>query len=242
MIEYRPMTAVEELDEAVEIQRKVWGFSDVEIVPSRLFMLAAKIGGQAIGAFDDGRMIGFCLSIPGLKRDGKMYLHSHMLGVLEQYRDKGVGRRLKLEQRKDALSRSVGLIEWTFDPLELKNAFLNIERLGVIIRRYVPNQYGVTTSKLHGGMPTDRCVAEWILDTPRTDAILEQKPLQRELVSARIDVPAAIQKLRREDVKTALEIQKSVSEQFLDGFARGLAVTGFERSEEKGTYLLSTWE
>ncbi|MCW5982527.1 MAG: acetyltransferase [Bryobacteraceae bacterium] len=224
------------------MQRSVWGFADVEIVPSRLFLLAVKIGGQAIGAFDGSRMVGFCLSIPGLKRDGTMYLHSHMLGVLEAYRNHGVGRRLKLEQRKDALSRGIGLIEWTFDPLELKNAFLNIERLGVIVRRYVPNQYGVTTSKLHGGMPTDRCVAEWILDSPRTLAILDGAPRQRELPAARIEVPTAIQAMRREDVAGALKIQTALSQQFPDCFARGLAVTGFERSEEKGTYLLSPWE
>ena len=242
MIDYRALTAIEEFEGAVEIQRKVWGFADVEIVPSRLFLLAAKIGGQAIGAFDAEQLIAFCLSIPGLKQGGKPYLHSHMLGVLEPYRDRGVGRRLKLEQRKEALSRGVDLIEWTFDPLELKNAFLNIERLGAIVRRYVPNQYGITTSRLHGGMPTDRCVAEWMLDRPRTEAVLEGRDRQREPVTARIEVPSDIQTLRRQDVTSAIEIQKSIRQQFLDCFAQGLAVTGFERSQEKGAYLLSRWE
>ncbi len=83
---------------------------------------------------------------------------------------RGLGRQLKLRQRDDALARGIDLIEWTFDPLELKNAYFNIERLGAIVRRYVRNQYGISTSRLHGGMPTDRCVAEWIGSRARRSA------------------------------------------------------------------------
>lgn len=242
MISYRPLEGFEEYGAAVEVQRQVWGFAEVEIVPSRLFMLAQKIGGQAIGAFAGGRLIGFCLALPGIKRTGEIYLHSHMAAVLEEYQNQGVGRRLKLEQRAEALRRGIHLIEWTFDPLELRNAYFNIERLGVIVRRYVLNQYGTTTSRLHAGMPTDRCVAEWFLDTPRTRAILEGAARRREPVSARIAVPVEIATLRRQDVARARAIQEAVSEQFLESFDRGLAVTGFERSERFGTYLLSEWE
>ena len=232
-----------EYDEAVELQRRIWGFAEVEIIPARLFLMARDVGGQAIGAFDDARLIGFCLSIPALKWNGaeRGFLHSHMLGVLPEYRNRGIGRRLKLEQRSDALSRGIHLIEWTFDPLEIKNAFLNIERLGVIVRRYVLNQYGITTSKLHTGMPTDRCVAEWRLDTPRTEAIIEGEPRERTPVLAQIAVPAAIEKLRRENVAKALRIQKDVSGKFLEHFDRDLAVTGFEITEQAGTYLFSRW-
>ena len=102
-----------------------------------------------------------------------------MLGVMKEYRDAGVGRMLKLEQRKDALARGIELMEWTFDPLEIKNAYFNIERLGAIVRRFVLNQYGTTSSKLHGGLPTDRCVAEWRLASPRVKAILDGKAPQR---------------------------------------------------------------
>ncbi|MEJ7607941.1 MAG: GNAT family N-acetyltransferase [Bryobacteraceae bacterium] len=103
------------------------------------------------GAFESDRMIAFLLAIPGMKPGGVAYLHSHMMGVLPQYRNQGVGRMLKLKQREEAVSRGIALIEWTFDPLEVKNAFFNIERLGAVIRRYVLNQYGTTTSHLHGG-------------------------------------------------------------------------------------------
>src|ERR1700733_12036568 len=171
MIELRPLTESREFHEAVELQKRIWGFDDVELLPARLFVVATKVGGQALGAYDDGRMIGFLVSIPGLKPGGGLYLHSHMLGVLPDYRNHGVGRMLKLKQRDDALGRGIQLIEWTFDPLELKNAFLNIERLGAIVRRYSPNQYGVTASPLHGGLPTDRCIAEWWIDSPRVHVV-----------------------------------------------------------------------
>ena len=130
MIELRALTETRQFQEAVELQKTVWGFNDVELLPVRFFVVATKVGGQAFGAYDGQRMVGFLLAIPGLKPGGGSYLHSHMLGVLAEYRNKGVGRMLKLRQREDALARGIGLVEWTFDPLELKNAFFNMERLG----------------------------------------------------------------------------------------------------------------
>jgi predicted GNAT superfamily acetyltransferase len=240
-ISARLLTTHEEFAEAVRLQEEIWGFAETELLPVRLFVVASKIGGHAFGAFDEDRMVAFCLAIPGLKPGGKAYLHSHMLGVLPEYRDRGLGRMLKLEQKKDATARGIDLIEWTFDPLELKNAYFNIERLGAIVRRYVLNQYGMTTSRLHGGLPTDRCVAEWWIATPWVDATLaRQRPRPR--VEDRISVPAEIDLLRREAPKQAREVQRSVSERFLECFARGLAVLGFERSERAGTYLLGRWE
>ena len=170
MIEARLLTTHEEFTEAVRLQQQIWGFEEIELLPVRLFVVATKVGGHAFGAFDDGKMVGFCLAIPGLKSGGTTYLHSHMLGVMPQYRNAGVGRMLKMEQRKDAIARGIELIEWTFDPLEIKNAYFNMERLGAIVRRYVFNQYGTTSSHLHSGMPTDRCVAEWWVSSPRVRA------------------------------------------------------------------------
>src|ERR1041385_6901912 len=99
-----------------------------------------------------------------------------MLGVLPEFRRGGLGLRLKLEQRRQTLARGINLIEWTFDPLEWKNAIFNLDRLGAIARRYVPNQYGISSSPLHRGLPTDRLVAEWWLDSPRVLACIEEKP------------------------------------------------------------------
>jgi predicted GNAT superfamily acetyltransferase len=241
MIELRALTEGRQFQEAVALQKTVWGFNDLELLPVRLFVVATKVGGQAFGAFDGNGMVGFLLSIPGLKPGGGSYLHSHMLGVLADYRNRGVGRMLKLGQREDALARGIGLVEWTFDPLELKNAFFNMERLGAIVRRYVENQYGTTTSPLHGGLPTDRCVAEWWLASPHAEAILAGRPPERAVIE-RLEVPADIDVIRREEPRRAREIQKSLGARLTGGFDRGLAVIGFERSERMGAYLLGRWE
>ena len=242
MIEIRALHTQPEFVEAVALQKLIWGFDEVELMPVRLFVTASKIGGQAFGAFDQGCMIGFCLAIPGIKPGGKNYLHSHMLGVKKEYRDSGVGRLLKLEQRKDALSRSIDLMEWTFDPLEIKNAYFNIERLGAVVRRYVLNQYGTTSSKLHAGLPTDRCVPEWWMALPRTEAIINGAQRQGEPEQARISIPSEIYSIKANDPALAREIQKRVSDQFLENFAKGLTVTAFERTPEAGSYLFSKWD
>jgi predicted GNAT superfamily acetyltransferase len=241
MIELRALTGTRQFQEAVEIQRTVWGFSDIELLPVRLFVVATKVGGQAFGAFDGNTMAGFLLSIPGLKPGGGSYLHSHMLGVLAEYRNQGVGRMLKLRQREDALARGIELIEWTFDPLELKNAFFNMERLGAIVRRYVENQYGTTTSPLHGGLPTDRCVAEWWLSSAHAEAVIAGQAPQR-VAEERIEVPADIDVIRREEPRRAREIQQSLGTSLMRAFDRGLAVIGFERSDRVGAYLIGRWE
>jgi predicted GNAT superfamily acetyltransferase len=242
MIETRALTTHAEFNDAVRLQQEIWGFKDIELLPLRLFVVATKIGGQALGAFDGKRMVAFCLSIPGLKSGGKSYLHSHMLGVLQGYRDLGVGRKLKLAQRDDALTRGIDLIEWTFDPLEIKNAYFNIERLGAVVRRYVLNQYGTTTSHLHGGLPTDRCVAEWWIGSPRAKAIIAGEKFERNPVEARITIPLEIAELRAKDPTRARAIQKQASQEFGRAFDSGLAVIGFEKSERAGTYLLGKWE
>jgi len=242
MIEVRPLTEREDLKTVVRLQREIWGFEDVDLIPLRLFVVATKIGGQVFGAFDAQRMIGFCIAIPGLKAGGKTYLHSHMLGVLPEYRNSGVGRTLKLTQRDDALRRGIDLIEWTFDPLEIKNAFFNMERLGAVVRRYVPNQYGTTSSPLHGGLPTDRCIAEWWIASPRVNAITSGHKFVRNPVEARVAIPSDIAALRVNNNACAREIQQKAGEQFRAAFDRGLAVIGFEKSEQAGTYLLGQWE
>ena len=242
MIEIRALTAHPEFQDAVKLQQQIWGFEEIELLPLRLFVVASKVGGQVFGAFDGPRMIGFCLAIPGLKAGGKSYLHSHMLGVLPEYRDQRVGRRLKLAQRDEALGRGIDLIEWTFDPLEIKNAFFNVERLGAIVRRYVFNQYGTTTSHLHGGLPTDRCIAEWWIGSPRAQAIIAGGSFERNPTEVRIAIPAEIAGIRVEDPKRAREIQQQASDQFQVAFDRGLAVIGFEKSNQAGTYLLGKWE
>lgn len=240
MIETRSLSTQADLNEAVRLQREIWGFEEIELLPVRLFVVATKVGGQVFGAFDEQRMVGFLLAIPGVKPGGLSYLHSHMMGVLPEYQNRGVGRMLKLQQRTEALQRDVTLVEWTFDPLELKNAFFNIERLGAIVRRYVLNQYGTSSSYLHSGLPTDRCVAEWCIAEGRVALALQgEKPhIDTELA---IEVPAAIKDMRLNDPRSAREIQRRVSEEFLSAFDDGLAVVAFESGATVGRYLLGRW-
>jgi predicted GNAT superfamily acetyltransferase len=238
MIAVRALATGAEFAEAVDLQKRIWHFADIELLPVRLFVVAHKVGGHVFGAYDAGRMVGFLLAIPGIKRGAQGYLHSHMLGVLPEYRDRGVGRALKLRQREDALTRGIELVEWTFDPLELKNAFFNMERLGAIVRRYVENQYGTTSSPLHGGLPTDRCTAEWWVASDRVKSILAGEPAGRSAIEERIEVPAEIDEIRKTDPKCAREIQKAIAAQFHRHLDRGLAVIGFERTEKTGAYLL----
>ncbi len=242
MIEIRKLTQLPEFHEAVKLQKLIWNFDDVDLLPTRLFVTASKIGGHSFGAFDGERMVGFSLAIPGIKPGAKSYLHSHMLGVLKDYRDAGLGRKLKLAQRTDAIGEGLDLIEWTFDPLEIKNAFFNIERLGAIVRRFVLNQYGTTSSPLNAGLPTDRCTAEWWLKSDRVNAILEGREPQRAEIVGRVSIPNDIYSIKANDFARAREIQKRAAVQFLEYFASNLAVTGFERSAESGTYLFTQWE
>src|ERR1700676_4139230 len=190
-IALRSCHAIEEFRACVALQKEVWNFSDAELVPLRMFVVSDKVGGQVMGAFDGNEMVGFALSVPGT-RTGHVYLHSHMLAVRKDYRNGGLGRRLKLMQREDALARGIELIEWTFDPLEIKNAYLNIERLGAIARRYNINQYGITSSPLQGGLPSDRLIAEWWLKSKRVETLLATGKNPGVVSDSGIEVPAQI--------------------------------------------------
>ncbi len=241
-IEVRSLSEYADLLEAVRLQKVIWGFSDLDLLPPRMFVVAHKIGGQVLGAYDGDRMVGFCLGIPGLKPGGKYYLHSHMLGVLEEYQNRGIGRLLKLAQRDEALARPLELIEWTFDPLEIKNSHFNIARLGAIVRRYVPNQYGISSSPLHGGLPTDRLIGEWWIGSPRVQALLDDRRPLPITVEARIEVPLEIGALKKSDPKRARDIQSRIREEFQTWFDRDLVVAGYEMAPQAGVFLLGPCE
>ncbi|MBI2689299.1 MAG: GNAT family N-acetyltransferase [Acidobacteria bacterium] len=239
MISVRTITEISDLREAVQLQKTIWGFEDLELLPVRLFVVAHKVGGQTMGAFDGDRLVGFLIAVPGIKPDGTHYLHSNMMGVLAGYRNLGAGRQLKLAQREEALERGIDMIEWTFDPLELKNAFFNMQRLGAVVERYVLNQYGVTSSHLHGGLPTDRCIASWHLRSDRVAKIVAGEPLAPVDAVERIEVPNDIGAIRRDCPAEAKNIQASISGRFLEYLRRGLYVAGVERGETHGAYLFA---
>jgi len=234
---------LDEMRACVALQKEVWRFTDAELVPLRMFVVAEKIGGQVISAFDGGRIVAFALSIPGA-RTGHCYLHSQMLAVRDEYRNGGLGRRIKLFQREDALTRGFELIEWTFDPLEIKNAYLNVKRLGAIARRYNVNQYGITSSPLQGGLPSDRLVAEWWLKSQRVENLLRSVPQPKFETVRTISVPAHIYqwKATPDTRDRAREVQDCNRRDFLQAFSDGLAVLGYDRDEQgNGKFLLGRW-
>jgi len=246
-IHIAPVRALADFERCVEVQLAVWGYSDGDLIPRRVFIVADRIGGQVIGAFDRDVMVGFAMALPGY-RAGKPYLHSHMLAVLPEYRNAGLGRKLKLAQREDALARGFDLMEWTFDPLEIKNAHLNIVRLGAIARRYMPDFYGPSTSLLQGGLPTDRLVAEWWLRSRRVrrtlgelgenDAHIEGDSAP---VLVQVPVPAAVTDWKRnpDQRKLAESLQTRNRLALESAFSRGLGITGYERSPQgDGCFLL----
>jgi predicted GNAT superfamily acetyltransferase len=183
-IQYRDLTTLEEFAEVVELERQIWGVGYGDVVPVPIFAVTVKRGGILIGAFDGPRMIGFVYSLPAIK-DTAPTQWSHMLGVVNEHRNSGLGRTLKLLQRERALAMGLDLIEWTFDPLQAFNAHLNFTKLGVVVGEYEENIYGNSTSPLHRGNPTDRFVAEWWIRKPhverrlagRTETSKEQSPL-----------------------------------------------------------------
>jgi predicted GNAT superfamily acetyltransferase len=162
-IKIRPVKTIEEYHDCEDLQQRVWRFDDREIIPVNELITIQRSGGVVLGAFErNGRMIGFVFGLPGLV-DREVVHCSRMLAVLPEFRNSGIGMRLKLEQRKFALDLKIRVARWTFDPLQGLNAYFNIEKLGVIAREYLPNLYGHSTSILNRGLETDRFVAEWWL-------------------------------------------------------------------------------
>ena len=269
MILIRNCKGHDELQACVDLQVETWGYDPTDVIPRKAFLVWQKVGGQAMGAFDteiagtapEGgpeSLVGFLVSLPGVKTgvpsDGssslgwktgagepRPYLHSHMLAVKEGYRDRGLGVELKLAQREEALGRGIRHIEWTFDPLEIKNAFLNIRKLGAVVRSYLVDFYGVSSSRLQGGLPTDRLVAEWELDSAHVRAVLEGRSPAEFKIEERIFVPAAIYEWKASEAgrERALAVQMENRRRFQEAFSKGLAVVGFDRDAEgNGTYLL----
>ena len=176
-LRFRDLQTLDELRRVVELEKIVWEYTDGEdVVPVPILAITVKRGGILIGAFDGSdAMVGFVYSLPGLK-SGCLIQWSHMLGVVAAYRNAGLGRSLKLEQRQRALAMGIEVIEWTFDPMQALNAHLNLTKLGAVVVEYEKNIYGESSSPLHRGTPTDRFVAVWNLKSSRVAARLAGGP------------------------------------------------------------------
>lgn len=231
----RECTTFEDFEQCMEMQRRVWQFSDLDITPFRSFIVTRKSGGFAYGAFDEaGRMLGFSLALPAIDNWLEPYYYSQMLAVVPGYRDAGIGVRLKLAQREHALRTGIDLITWTFDPLQSRNAYLNIVKLGCVIRQYLVNYYGqVSSSVLHRGLDTDRLFPQWWVKSERvSNALAGGRENGRP--AAVVEIPRDIDELKARDIEAAREWQFRVRRSFEQYFSEGLYVSGFEAGLEGG--------
>lgn len=241
-IEIRACHTVEEFKRCVALERQVWQCEDIDVTPVPVYIVAEHSGGHVLGAYAGEELVGFILATPGY-RPGQVFMYSHMAAVLPAYQNQGIGWRLKLAQRADALARGIELAVWTFDPLESRNAYFNLARLGVVVRKYSTDLYGPTTSPLHAALPTDRLWAEWWLRAARVEAILAGKTWSKNPDAKRIRVPGNVGELRRSDRAAAERLLREVREQFTHWLGQGYAAVGFEREASGGgAYLLEPYE
>ncbi|MGH9325962.1 MAG: GNAT family N-acetyltransferase [Terriglobia bacterium] len=236
----RPCRGVAEYRQCAALQKRIWGPMPRANYPARLFVVVDGMGGQVLGAFVPRHgLIGFLVSMPAW-HGTERYFHSLMMGVLPRFQNQGVAKALKWKQREQALRLGIDRIQWTFDPLRTKNAYLNIERLGVVVRRYQPDYYGNLDGPWQRGLPSDRLICEWWLKSSRVyRAQKGARPRsQAGDAAAGVALPANAWMLARNDLAKATEAQLKVRRQLLAYFRKGYMITGFSVARAKCEYLL----
>jgi chorismate synthase len=182
-VDIRTLTQIADMLPIEELQHAIWGYD--KPYPARLLLVIAETGGQVLGAYWQGRMIGFAFMLYARGHRGvEPYFHSQLVGVLPEYRDKNIGFLLKTAQRQYALDLGIDKIEWTFDPLQGRNGYFNVRKLGTVIRRYRPDYYGRLDSTFTHAIASDRCFAEWFVRTPRVEARLAAREPGQTLEAA----------------------------------------------------------
>jgi len=244
----RPLATIDEYVDCVAIQTETWGADYDERVPPALLQVAAKVGGLVIGAFSsDGALQGFVFGLAG-EKDGERVHWSHMLAVRSRARGAGIGRLLKEYQRAELARRGVSRLYWTFDPLQARNAHLNVNRLGVRVIDYVVDMYGTSRSPLHLGIPTDRFVVMWrttdqqggaaatpddpclpvLTAFPRSgDNLLNGDP--ERATSALIEIPLDVQRVVEESPALAAWWRTSTRQHFQWALEHGYSITALRR-------------
>ncbi|HEX8637664.1 MAG TPA: GNAT family N-acetyltransferase [Pyrinomonadaceae bacterium] len=242
-IEIREVTTVEELQGCVDLQRSVFATPDLENSPVRHLIVTKYAGGFTLAAFDGGKMVGFVLSVPMFKGAERAF-YSHMTAVDKNYQNYGIGAKLKWAQRERALQEGVNYIKWTFQPVQARNAFFNLERLGATISVYQPNFYGTdysTSAEQDAvrGVDSDRLFADWYLDAPKVVALSKNEKYEEtgEIIG-KIEIPGNWNELIVADATKAIAEQERIKREFQAAFAENLTAKGFERCETNPKYLL----
>ena len=239
----RECTTIEEFDGCVALQREAFGLPDLELSPRRHLIVSRQAGGWTLGAFVADRMVGFVHHLAAVRGD-EVFGYSHMMAVAKDYQNKGVGVRLKWAQRERAMKEGRRLIKWTWDPMMARNAHFNLNRLGATVETYAANFYGTDystdaslTEKV--GLPSDRLIATWNLDSERVSALASgvASPVDARPV-ATVSIPAEWTALVKQDPGRARDEQARVREEFTKAFEQRLICAGFERGEKESRYLL----
>jgi len=261
----RPFESTEEYHDCVALQEETWGIGFSERVSPAILKVAQILGGVSAGAYDaTGRLVGFVFGLTGV-RDGEVVHWSDMLAVRPEARDSGLGGKLKAYQRDEVMARGVDKMFWTFDPLQARNAHLNVNKLGAVVREYAENMYGDTDSPLHRGIGTDRFVALWLMASARVkDALAGVAPPAgdsgaRALAYVaggahptpgepevghdgapviRVAVPSDLGSLMDDDLPLAVAWRLATRPVFRHYLSVGYEVAGFERGAPTSDYLL----
>lgn len=241
-IEVRECVTLDELAECVQLQRDVFALPEVELSPVRHLIVTKNAGGFTLGAYDGERLVGFVLSVPAFMR-GERAFYSHMTAVHVEYQSFGIGGSLKWAQRTRALVEGVRYLKWTFEPVKSRNAYFNLEKLGAIVSEYEVNFYGVDYTTTPGqkiGLASDRLFAEWHLESEKVEALATgEKFVETRDAAARISIMPDWFGLVMSDPAAALAEQIRIRGEFQAAFADGLIGRGFERDDEKPSYLLT---
>jgi predicted GNAT superfamily acetyltransferase len=232
-VKIRECVTVDDFNQCIELERAIWKDDDIGIMPVRLYMISKACNAPTLGAFDQsGKLVGFVHTMLALMGRNVVY-NSHLAAVVEELRHKDIGYRLKLAQRERALEAGIPLIIWTFDPLQSRNAHFNINKLGVIIRRYEVNYYGEGVSAVFdSGVPSDRVFAEWWVSSPRVKSVLAGNRPTVEEESSAVVIPEDINAVRARSLEEHIEWRLRVREDFLRELKKGLVVRGFARDGE----------
>jgi predicted GNAT superfamily acetyltransferase len=244
MIEVKPIKDMKDFKKIPEIQKSAWGFSDRDIEPHQLMTRVQKYGGLVQGLYFNGELAGFTYAILA-KWQGKYFIYSHMTGVRKEEQKKGFGFLLKKAQREEVLNMGYDVIRWNFDPLESMNAFFNIHRLGIISVEYEKDIYGTGESGLHKGLPTDRLIATWNLnsdhvidkmhgkDLPIIEQVPEKNPEDFSQQTAYIEIPRDIRSLKKTDIDEAVRWRMKTRRLFEAAFQNGYIATDIVFSKDK---------
>ena len=241
-IEIRECVTPQELSDCVRIQREVFELPEVEISPVRHFVVTRHAGGFTLGAFCEGKLVGFVLSVLAFNGNEKIF-YSHMTAIAANFQNYGIGAKLKWAQRSYALEEGVKSIKWTFQPVFARNAFFNLEKLGAIVSEYQPNFYGTDYGVFDGdkslGIASDRLFAEWNLENEkvRKFAVRDRFEEKQEVVKT-IETFNNWNDLLKSDVKKAALKQDRIRYEFQEAFNDGLVCRGFKRDLQNPKFLL----